>query len=102
MAEPDLSKIINVIMENPALVEEIRSMVRKSEAEDRESEPQIEGPGENSTAEEEDTQTTYPKSKASRRNDLLRAMRPYVSEQRGRAIESMISIADIIFAIREK
>ena len=36
MAEPDLSKIVSMIMNNPTLVEEIRDMVAKSDAEEEE------------------------------------------------------------------
>ena len=36
MAEPDLSRIVSMIMNNPTLVEEIRDMVAKSDAEEEE------------------------------------------------------------------
>ena len=108
MAEADLSKIIGIIMENPKLVEQIREMVARSESpeEEKSASPQ----SENNESSEDDIpvkatipeERTYTQSRSSRRNELLRAMRPYVSEQRGRAIESMITIADILFAIKEK
>jgi len=107
MAEADLTKIINIIMENPKLVSEIRDMVTKSESETDSNE--VNADKETKTV--EDTlpssspvtrETTYRESRSSRRNDLLRAMRPYVSEERGEAIESMITIMDILFAIKEK
>lgn len=106
MAEADLSKIVSIIMENPKLVEEIREMVSKSET-DNDNQESIQ-----STAKDESCdvsvpvsspeESTYTESRASKRNQLLRAMRPYLSEERGKAIESMITIADILFAIREK
>ena len=99
MAEADISKIISAIMENPALVEEIRSLAIKSEEQKDTQQTKKEEPAERT--EEAALDLPHPK-KASRRNDLLRAMRPYLSEERGRAIESMITIADIIFAIKEK
>ena len=99
MAEADISKIISAIMENPALVEEIRSLaIKNEEPKDTHKTAKTE-PDERS--EEAALDLAHPK-KASRRNDLLRAMRPYLSEERGKAIESMITIADIIFAIKEK
>lgn len=107
MAEADLTKIVSIIMENPKLVEEIRDMVTKSEAKEETSPPteaQVsEGEAEATiTALPHTEENTYGKSRSSRRNELLRAMRPYVSEERSRAIESMITIADILFAIKEK
>ena len=107
MAEADLSKIVNIIMENPKLVEQIRDMVANSEREE-EAVPSSVVPEQEIIEETAPVssplpeENTYQKSRSSRRNDLLRAMRPYVSEERGRAIESMITIADILFAIKEK
>ena len=103
MAEADLSKIVNMIMENPKLVEEIRDMVSRSEKADDSIEDTVSENEKAATAMPEVSETdTYVKSHSSRRNDLLRAMRPYLSEKRGSAIESMITIADILFTIREK
>ena len=106
MAEADLSKIVSIIMENPKLVEEIRDMVTKSDVKN-ESNATAES-SENSSMESEvipsiasSEESTYKESRSSRRNDLLRAIRPYVSKERGRAIESMITIADILFTIKE-
>ena len=109
MAEPDLSKIVSMIMNNPTLVEEIRDMVAKSDAEEEEKNEE----GENEViasapkkAEETSakaiTEDTYREKKVTRRNELLRAMRPYLSEERGRAIESMITVMDIVLALKEK
>ena len=107
MAQPDISKIISVIMENPALIAEIKDMMAKSEAEN-----EIEAENQKATSEPakreaidtaaEESSNAYEKRNSSKRADLLRAIRPYVSKERGKAIESMISIADVIFAIKEK
>lgn len=101
MAEADLSKIVGMIMENPKLVEEIRDMVSRSEKADEGAEEPIIENEKAITAPPEASETgTYVKTHSSRRNDLLRAMRPYLSEKRGSAIESMITIADILFTIK--
>lgn len=107
MAETDLSKIINLIMENPQLVEQIKDMVNKSEAaEEKTPEPISESSYKTPEAIPESPviseSLTYAHGRSSRRSDLLRALRPYVSEERGKAIESMITIADILVAVREK
>jgi hypothetical protein len=103
MAEADISKIINVIMENPSLIEEIRKTLSKSEESESIDTAQKapESEAEEPTVKvEEMGRATY--TKKSKRNDLLLAMRPYLSEERGKAIESMISVADILFALKEK
>ena len=102
MAEADLSKIVNIIMENPQLVEQIRDMISKAEDNPPSSTEEAKGQAEEPAVSDLRTENAYPKHHSSRRNDLLRAIRPYVSEERSRAIESMITIADVLFALREK
>lgn len=98
MAETDLSKVINLIMENPEIVEQIKNMVEASDKKELDTE-QKEGPPKTVAAAK--TENTYSEGHTSRRNDLLRAIRPYLSEERGKAIESMITIADIISATKK-
>lgn len=99
MAEADLSKIINLIMENPALIEQIKSMVGSAEnTEQKSSESDIQSEKISTPTAE----NTYQVAQSSRRNDLLRAIRPYLSEGRGKAIESMITIADIISVTKKE
>ena len=105
MAQPDLSKIVSIIMENPKLVEEIREMVSKSEEADSHEESSEESKA--TEVSDVPTEATYQSAlptstHASRRNELLRAMQPYVSKERSKAIESMITIADLLLAFKEK
>lgn len=109
MAQPDLSKIVSIIMENPKLVEEIREMVSMSEKSDVSEAENAEANQQNtveksSAALSEPTYQSIPhvSASASRRNELLRAMQPYVSKERSKAIESMITIADLLLAFKEK
>ena len=100
MAEADLSKVISLIMENPSLVEQIRNMVNSSE---KVAESPKEKTAEPQTALPSVDDDTYSDSGTARRNELLRAIRPYLSEERGKAIESMITISDILsIAKKEK
>lgn len=101
MAETDLSKIINLIMENPSLVEQIRNLASESEQESTAAVQKAEEEVKVAASAYTDGADTYKNPQSSRRNELLRAVRPYVSEQRGKAIESMITIADIILAMRQ-
>ena len=104
MAENDLSRIIGLIMENPRLVEEIRNLAKDKGG----SEENCESEAEQTSAEDSVpvvSGSTYPLNENDsrvRRKDLLMALKPYVSEERGRAIESMMSIADIIDIMRSK
>ncbi len=94
MAEADLSKIVGMIMENPELIKQIKGLANAS--------------GETPTAAEEvsvkkedfdeKAEPVYIKetSRKSGRKDLLNALKPYVSKERAQAIDSMLSIADVL------
>ena len=96
MSETDLSKIVSLIMENPKLIEEIRSLGEKGEKNDGNEPGEIE--------EKKDTPRIpiQERESATRRKALLSAIKPYVSSERGRAIDSMISIAEILDMMRTK
>ena len=94
----DLSKVIGLIMENPALIEQISGLVKQSKS--------AESPIEQATvATEEPPQNEPPRveptyaqafNQRTNRAQLLGALKPYVSKERAKAIDSMISIADIL------
>lgn len=102
MAEADLSKIVNLIMENPKLIEEIKNL--NKDAEKQEVTSQKEEVAESVINETETPDSYAPPENISRvrRRDLLSALKPYVSEERGRAIESMMSIIDILDMMRTR
>ena len=95
---PDISRIISVLMENPELIEQISALA----AEKKEEEPTPAPP------EEERTETVSASAKPeassihSRREQLLSALKPYLSDERQKAIDSMMTIADIFDMMREK
>ena len=96
MAEVDISKVISVIMENPKLLDEIKSLA----ANESTSEPptaQSSEPSEVHTA-----YTAEPPQKRSKRTELLDALKPYISDERKKAIESFITIAEILEVMRGK
>lgn len=96
---PDLSKIVGLIMENPQLIEEIANLAKKSEK---------------PTAPEEDISVTEDKpdevaqaaipikDNKDRRMRLLCALKPYVSEGRAKAIDSIISISDMLEVMKAR
>ena len=99
MSETDLSKIVGLIMENPKLIEEIKNLSSKSDSSQKESTvestPEIK-------KEDETEAVSQPTENTARirRRELLSALKPYVSEGRGKAIDSVMSIADILDMMR--
>ena len=103
---PDLSKIVSTIMENPSLIEQIRSMTKPKEESTPESaitvtESAIESPTD-LTSEASQFKSESPKgsSRSTRRHELIRAMKPYLSEPRCKTVDTAIAIADIVDMIR--
>ena len=101
---PDLSKIVSIIMQNPELISQISSLM-KSDDEGGEAPIKIEEKKEENTAPE--TSVSSPVSQPHsqnkrRRKELLSAMKPYLSEHRQSAIDSMSSILDIIDVMARK
>ena len=95
---PDLSKIVSLIMQNPELIEQISALAKG----DNES---VAEPEEESTEISVPTSTAEPQSERNmraHRHELLTAMKPYLSESRRTAIDSMASILDIIDVMVKK
>lgn len=92
-ATPDLSKIVGLIMENPRLIDEISSLVKKSENENPEP---IKEDVAQPDAHTVNSSSDGLKERAARRTHLLGALKPYVSKERARAIDTMISISEML------
>lgn len=104
---PDISKVINLIMENPELLAQISAMVKKSDSNEQTEEASAE------IAEEPTEPVSEPVVPSSlitddisprrqNRTKLLYAMKPYLKESRRGAIDTMISIVDILDVMRRK
>lgn len=95
----DISRVIGLIMENPQIVEQISNLARSSEA-PAPKEDIKEEKNEDKQADSRLTQAAFSPAHAplsgGERTQLLSALKPYLSEERARAIDSMISIAGII------
>ena len=92
---PDLSKIVSLIMQNPNLISEISALASKS------SEENTEGV-EESVASTEPHTSGKRLSRSERRVKLLGAMKPYLGEQRARSIDTVLTIADMLDAVRRE
>lgn len=96
---PDIARIISLIMENPKLIEEISKMTRDDSGGDaapQEAKP--EASDHNNAIETVATVTpiTESRSRGRNRGELLCALKPYVSKERAQAIDSMLSIVEIL------
>ena len=102
MAEPDLSKIVSLIMENPEIIEQIKKLgEQQGEIKEETEDTEVEKPKEDAEALKASYEISENPSKI-RRKDLFSALKPYVSEERGRAIDTMMSITDILDMMRNK
>ena len=102
---PDIAKVVGLIMQNPELIETIKGMMGKSDvAQDSEvNEDRQESKNDiPETKEAMAMGSANPDSgsKRKRRNTLLQALKPYVSEGRSRAIDTMMTIADMLDAVK--
>ena len=95
--ENDISKIISLIMENPDIIEKIKSLSQSSEAPQSEAENRDEARVNEDTSEVKASVDREPGADLkSRRKHLLFALKPYLSSERAKAIDSMVSISDIL------
>ena len=100
MADTDISRVISLIMENPKLIEDIKGLVERDNGNEGAAEVKaIEVPTPNVTDVPTGRETARPRK---RRQDLLAALKPYISDERKRAVESFVSIAEILDMMREK
>ena len=93
---PDIAKIVSMIMENPKLIEEISNMARGKELIEAAPEAPTEEK-EKEKAEEVEAVSARPSIPYGKnRSQLLCALKPYVSKERAHAIDSMISVVEIL------
>ena len=109
----DLSKIISLIMENPKLISDIKALAESNNENQIKEEYETESKNETLYSTERnnspETQTMLnvaeSNSRSAEQNNrkrLLTAFKPYLSGERSTAIDSMISIADIIDAMKAR
>ena len=95
-AGADISKLVGAIMQNPELIERIKALAGSQGAEEAKEQ----------TREPESLPTSEPVREEShgdrRRRELLCALKPYVSKDRAKAIDSILSFATVFNIIKEK
>ena len=102
MADADLSRIVNLIMENPKLIEEIKALASSADASRAEDESEQPNESEPIALQADAPVDAFAHDGRRRRNELLCALKPFLSEKRGRAIDSMMSIADILEVVKSR
>ena len=103
MSDTDLSRIVSLIMKNPKLIEEIKALGSKDTKEqDEKASADNEATATLIEAKQTAEASGEPTENVGRikRRELLSALKPYVSENRAKAIDSIMSIADIIDMMR--
>lgn len=103
---PELSKIVEIIMQNPELISTISALVSKSSDTDAKTESEIETKEVSAVPEARENPPAIESSadiadSRSHRRELLGALKPYLSENRRAAIDSMISISDVLSMMRK-
>lgn len=102
----DIGRVVGLIMENPQLIEQIAALAKGKP----ESQEVVVSEEEQPIKEEAPIEATPTVSQPSytggqdrlNRAHLLGALKPYVSKERAKAIDSMISIADILDMMRAR
>ena len=95
MPEADLGKIVGMIMENPELIESIRKM-----GENADTKPADKKEAEEAPAVAEAPRISRPAP--SKRSELLHALSGFLSPERQKALESMISVASVLDTMKSK
>ena len=104
MADTDISRIVSVIMENPKLIEEIRGLIETAPEAGASNTAEDNGAAKETAELQPITEKSDTREKSRPQNlhrkDLLSALKPYVSKERAQAIDSMLSIADVLEIMR--
>lgn len=102
---PDISRMVKLILDNPALMAQIRDTVMQEQPPDPGTDTAVAETSETTAAPtvadaaphaeaDEDT------GMAVRRQRLLKALRPYVSPERARAIDTVMALSDVLGLMR--
>ncbi len=104
MSTPDISRVIELIMQNPSLISEIQGMIKQDEAPAQVTEAAAETAPEpiKEVPTAENTSLQQDISAKARRSQLLSAMKSYVSSERARAIDSMLAVAEILEVMKAR
>ena len=89
----DLSKLVGLIMEDPELIEKISALAKSEEKNGGVSKKE---------APVLATPTAVSSTKESNRARLMSAIKPYLSESRARAVDTILSVSEVFGMIKGK
>ena len=92
---PDLSRIVSLILQNPDLIKQIEALAGQEEK-NEEANPPMEAEAQTEPKAVAASAQTRGNDKRQKRAQLLTALRPYVSEKRGKTIDSLLGMVDLI------
>ena len=95
----DIGKIVGLIMDNPQIIEQISALAKQSDAPKVTEEASVPPQEDAKTVQTVSVPQTVGRGERAR---LLGALKPYVSSERAKAIDSMMSIADILEMMRSR
>ena len=96
---PDLSRIVSLIMQNPDLIRQVEALAKQNTEET--SDENVQNAVTAAQTEEAEAPTVsaaaQPRStdKREKRTQLLSALRPYVSEKRGKTLDTLLGALDL-------
>lgn len=114
---PDISKVIGLIMENPDIVQKIRTLADEAQSgtEDLTVQSEKTSPDQKNDTKPVEAVSAYPENSSAasmssdslyershrkgdkkRRTALLSALKPYLSSERSKAIDTMLSVIEVI------
>ena len=99
----DISKIIGIIMENPDIIARIRSLADSENEKSAAAVAEYVGPEQQSAVNDvkKDTEPSHNRAQSKKRQrELLTALKPYVKNERAKAIDTMLSVIDVITTIK--
>ena len=99
----DISKIIGIIMENPDIIARIKSLADSGNEKSSTGAAEYAKPEEQSTVNDIKTDINPSHNRLQskkRRRELLTALKPYVKNERAKAIDTMLSVIDVITTIK--
>lgn len=102
---PDVGKLVELIMKNPQLIEQISNLANA----DNDSNGEVGGNQisedviiESEQKSESETASYNIESDAKKRSRLLYALKPYLSERRAKALDSVMTFGEIFDAMKSK
>lgn len=100
----DLSRVVSLIMQNPELISKISELASTGSSEQSEAEEEALPLSDEPIAEQSEPVSlpVREESRHDRRSKLLSAMKPYLSAERSRTIDTMLTVIEMVDSIKRR